>query len=84
MRTLPPPLAKQKAFCTKCDEIHDKPVGWQCLKFAMTADTMGNSETSSISSLPLGQQCQDQPSTQKIVSDDSPDKLDIILKHIQT
>ena len=79
MRTLPPQLAKQKAFCTKCNETHDKPVGRQSLQFATTEDAMGKSETSSFSSLPLGQQCQDQASTQKIVSDDSPDKHDIIL-----
>ena len=66
MRTLPLRLAKQKAFCTKCDETHDKPEGWQCLQCATTVDTMGDSETSSISSLPLGQQCQDQASTQKL------------------
>ena len=43
---------------------------------------MGDTETSSVSSLPLAQQCLDQASTQKIF-DDSPDKLDIILRHIQ-
>ena len=42
---------------------------------------MGDSDASSISSIPLGQ-C-DQASTEKIASDDSPDKFDIILKHIQ-
>ena len=54
-------------------------MGQRRLQFAMTAVTMGDSETSSISSLPLGQQCQDQASTQKIISEDSLDKLDIIL-----
>ena len=81
MRTLPSRAAKQRAFCTKCDETHDKPVGRQCLQFATTSAIMGDSDDSSISSIPLGQ-C-DQASTQKIVSDGSPDKLDIILKHIQ-
>ena len=81
MRTLPARAAKQKAFCTKCDETHDKPVGRQCLSFATTSVIMGDSDASSISSIPLGQ-C-DQASTEKIASDDSPDKFDIILKHIQ-
>ena len=82
MRTLPSRAVKQKAFCTKCDTTHDKPVGRQCLQFATTAATMGDSDASSVSSLSLGQQCQDQASTQKIVSEDSPDKLDMILRHI--
>ena len=64
------------------DENHKMPVGRQCLQFATTADTMGDFEMS-ISSLPLGQQCQDQASSQKNVSDDNPDKVDIILQHIQ-
>ena len=83
MRTLPPQLAKQKVFCTKCDETQEKPVGRQCLQAVTAGDIMGDSEASSVSSLPLGQQCLDQASTQKIVSDDSPDKLDIVLRHIQ-
>ena len=55
MRTFLPRLAKKKAFYTKSDLTHDKPVGEQCLQFATTEDTMGDSETSSIYSLPLEQ-----------------------------
>ena len=86
MRTLPPRVAKQKAFCTKCDETHEKPVGQQCLQLATTSVTMGDSDASSVSSIPLGQHSQDQvdqASTQKVASEDSQDKLDIILRHIQ-
>ena len=66
----------------KCNKTH-KPVGLQFLQLTTSEESMRDSEISSISSHPLGQQCPDQASTQKIVSDNCPHKTDIILKHIQ-
>ena len=89
MRHLPHRRAKDFAFCFKCNQSHELPVGRLCQVFALTlstnmAETASNSSTSSI---PLGQTAVESPPRPQSLAngpdDNPPDKLDAILQHLK-
>ena len=89
MRQLPHRRAKDFAFCFKCNQSHELPVGRFCLAFGQIsgnnmAETASNSSTSSI---PLGQTAVESPSRPEslahIPNAGPPDKLDAILQHLK-
>ena len=89
MRHLPHRRAKDFAFCFKCNQSHELPVGRLCQVFALTlstnmAETTSNSSTSSI---PLGQTAVESPPRPQSLAngpdDNPPDKLDVILQHLK-
>ena len=89
MRQLPHRRAKDLAFCFKCNQPHELPVGRLCQAFGQIsvnnmAETASNSSTSSI---PLGQTAVESPPRSEMISHvpnaGPPDKLDAILQHLK-
>ena len=89
MTQLPHRRAKDFAFCFKCNQPHELPVGRLCQAFGHIsgnnmAETASNSSTSSI---PLGQTTVESPPRSDILSHvpnaGPPDKLDAILQHLK-
>ena len=89
MRQLPHRKAKDFAFCFKCTQSHELPVGRLCQVIGQIsgnnmAETASNSSTSSI---PLGQTAVESPprpeSLSHVPNVGPPDKLDAILQHLK-
>ena len=89
MRQLPYRRAKDLAFCFKCNQSHELPVGRFCqacgqISGSNMAETASNSSTPSI---PLGQTAVESPprpeSLSHVANVGPPDKLDAILQHLK-